>query len=120
MRPSRKNLVEPARNYATMWWRAPRRANGRSRWPVGRSAVSTFALVGATTLTMADPPIVHDATIVIEDGRIAGISTHGAAPKDAIDARGTMVLPGLVNAHAHTLESFLRGCGGQLTLLPWI
>jgi 5-methylthioadenosine/S-adenosylhomocysteine deaminase len=87
---------------------------------VNEGAVSTFALIGATAITISDPAVVHDATIVVEDGRIASISSHGTAPARTVDARGALILPGFVNAHSHTLESFLRGCGGQLTLLPWI
>jgi 5-methylthioadenosine/S-adenosylhomocysteine deaminase len=82
----------------------------------------TLALTGVLAITMADPPLVPDATIVIEDGAFAAISTRGrrAVPARSFDGRGLIALPGLVNAHAHTLESFLRGCGGQLALLPWI
>jgi 5-methylthioadenosine/S-adenosylhomocysteine deaminase len=71
---------------------------------------------------MADPPIVPNATIIIEGGAIAAVTADGprAAPNRGIDGRGLIAIPGLVNAHAHTLESFLRGCGGQLSLLPWI
>jgi cytosine/adenosine deaminase-related metal-dependent hydrolase len=82
--------------------------------------MSTLAIVGCTALTLDEPRIVRDATIVIEDGTIASVSTGGARPDRVVDASGLLCMPGMVNAHAHTLEAFLRGSGGQLRLLPWI
>lgn len=81
--------------------------------------MSSLSLVSGTVLTMgAERRIWRDATVVVEDGRIAAVGpAAGGAP---LDCRGKVVLPGLVNAHAHTLEVLFRGCGGELRLLPWI
>lgn len=63
-----------------------------------------FALVGGRALTMAGPPI-DDATVVVRDGKITAV---GPARKvkvprgvEKVDARGSWVLPGFVEAHAH-------------------
>jgi len=37
-----------------------------------------------------------------------------------IDARGGLVMPGLVNAHTHTAMTLMRGVGSDLTLQPWL
>lgn len=50
--------------------------------------------------------------ILIENGLITSITPHAAAPFDGevIDAAGMLVLPGLVNIHAHpTTEPGMRG-----------
>lgn len=43
-----------------------------------------------------------DATITIEDGRIAAIGPADSTPSDrVIDARGQFVIPGLIDSHVH-------------------
>ncbi|MEK7329580.1 MAG: amidohydrolase family protein [Candidatus Eisenbacteria bacterium] len=63
------------------------------------------AIVGATLVDGRGGPPVPDAVVVIRDGRIecAGPRSRCAVPDgvDTLDARGTWVLPGLVDAHVH-------------------
>ncbi len=61
---------------------------------------------------------------VDESGRIVHCGPYAAAPQTAAGAqlrnlRG-MLLPGLVNAHAHSPMVLLRGLGGDLPLLRWL
>lgn len=55
--------------------------------------------------------------VLIEEDRIAAVA-HDLAADDAevIDARGCIVLPGLVNAHMHTWQTALRGIASNWTL----
>jgi cytosine/adenosine deaminase-related metal-dependent hydrolase len=62
---------------------------------------------------------VGPATVVIEDGTIVEVGAVGAAGR-TIDCAGKLVLPGLVNAHAHTTEVLYRGLGGGLDHLDWV
>ena len=80
-----------------------------------------MSLSGGTILTM-DPgrPMLAEGSVIIEDGRIVDVVDGRAGHGDTIDCRGRLVLPGLVNAHAHGLEGLFRGAGGELSLLPWI
>lgn len=57
------------------------------------------AIKGGTILTMAGAPIPN-GTIVIRDGRIAGIGTDIAVPAGArvVDASGKYIMPGLIDA----------------------
>jgi alpha-D-ribose 1-methylphosphonate 5-triphosphate diphosphatase len=48
--------------------------------------------------------VMEDATVVVEDGRIASVRERGAAPADAVDGRGAFCLPGLVDIHSDGLE----------------
>jgi 5-methylthioadenosine/S-adenosylhomocysteine deaminase len=68
-----------------------------------------------TTIVTADPArtVHHDATLVIEDGRIAGVDpTNHMAERpgtDVIDGRGKAVFPGLSNCHTHLRLTHSRG-----------
>lgn len=61
----------------------------------------------ATVVTGDGKTVLDDASIVIENGRIAGVEQgNGNIPADPdaaeiIDASGKYVFPGLINSHAH-------------------
>ncbi|HEV7250278.1 MAG TPA: amidohydrolase [Shinella sp.] len=70
---------------------------------------------------------VHGATpfagdILIEDGIIKAVGEALAAGPEAriIDGRGKLVMPGLVNAHTHSSETFLRGRYERMPLEIWL
>lgn len=48
--------------------------------------------------------ILEDATIIIEDGRIASIESNGTRPPGSIDGSGAFCLPGLIDSHSDGLE----------------
>lgn len=66
-------------------------------------------LTGIGELVTNDPGaegdlgVVHDAALVIDDGRIAWVGPSGSAPAadKATDCEGAAVLPGFVDSHAH-------------------
>ena len=52
--------------------------------------------------------------VLVADDRIAEVGPRVDAAADrTIDGTGTIVLPGLINAHIHTWETALRGIGGD-------
>jgi 5-methylthioadenosine/S-adenosylhomocysteine deaminase len=59
--------------------------------------------------------------VLIDAGRIAAIGPRLAAPPDAenLDAAGCAVIPGLINAHTHLYQNFLKGVSAGLPLVPW-
>jgi len=82
--------------------------------------------------------IIEDATIVtmnprdevlargwidVRDGAIAAVSAAPLDPSRAdrrIDGRGKVVMPGLVNAHTHLFQTFLRGVYEHLPFTEWL
>lgn len=79
-----------------------------------------------TVVTM-DPAhrIIGDGAIAVRGDSILAVNTSEkiSAQYDAakvIDARGALVLPGLVNAHAHAAMSLFRGLADDLSLNDWL
>jgi 5-methylthioadenosine/S-adenosylhomocysteine deaminase len=75
-------------------------------------------LKSASVVTMDDAlGDFGEADVLIERDRIAeirpGIDASGA---DVVDARGRIVIPGLINAHMHTWQTALRGFSANWTL----
>lgn len=65
--------------------------------------MSRVAVIGATVLDTAAPrPEPQPRTIVIEDGRVAGLAMPETSVDAAIvDARGSWAIPGLIDCHFH-------------------
>ncbi|QBI55542.1 amidohydrolase family protein [Streptomonospora litoralis] len=77
----------------------------------------------AAVLTADSADTVYEhGTIVIEDGRLTEVrpSAPGdgeAADETAVDGRGKLALPGLVNAHAHVESAGVQGAFSDLSTL---
>jgi len=67
--------------------------------------------------------VLRDAVVdVAADGRIAFVGPQADAPPWDGSRRALrgLLMPGLVNTHAHTPMIVLRGAGGDLPLLRWL
>jgi len=69
--------------------------------------------------------IIKHGIICIKDGRLEQISAkaHDQDPPDSkkvIDAKGGIVLPGLVNTHTHLPMTLFRGLADDLPLNTWL
>ncbi len=62
------------------------------------------------------------ADVVIEAGRIEAIGPDAGEGYDGevIDAAGSVVMPGLINAHLHSNEAFQQGAYDNLPLEIWL
>jgi 5-methylthioadenosine/S-adenosylhomocysteine deaminase len=83
-------------------------------------------VTGGTLVTMDENGrVIEDGAIAIRDGSIAAIGdrddieSRHQAPK-TIDASGALVLPGLINGHAHAAMSLFRGFADDHTLDDWL
>jgi 5-methylthioadenosine/S-adenosylhomocysteine deaminase len=85
---------------------------------------SAFRLQAPVVLP-CDPTcsVLRDGVVdVTADGRIGHVGPAATAPPTTAPVRrlSGILLPGLVNAHAHSPMTLLRGMGGDLPLLRWL
>ncbi|MBZ5603920.1 MAG: amidohydrolase family protein [Acidobacteriia bacterium] len=73
-----------------------------------RKATGTIVLRGAKIITMKGDEVITDGDIVVTDNRIAAVGKRGsvAVPAGAkiMDLKGTTIMPGIVDVHAHWIE----------------
>ena len=86
--------------------------------------MSAFRLRAPVVLP-CDPAcsVLRDAVVdVAEDGRVGHVGPAATAPPTDAPVRrmSGILLPGLVNTHAHSPMTLLRGMGGDLPLLRWL
>ncbi len=82
--------------------------------------IVTHALV--VTVDAADS-VIADGAVAVDGGRIVRVGTAEAVGRDAralVDARGMLLMPGLVNTHCHAADSLFRGLIEDLPLEPWL
>ncbi len=87
-------------------------------------------IINGSILTMAEttPELLPDGYILIRDGRIAAIgsmaelpgSVGDRKPAHQIDAKNSLVMPGLVNTHTHAAMTLFRGLADDLPLMRWL
>jgi 5-methylthioadenosine/S-adenosylhomocysteine deaminase len=80
---------------------------------------------GATILTMNPRrEILANADLLVDGGRIAALGriAADAVPADAaiVDAKGLVMMPGLVNGHVHGSQQLGRGIADDVDLLTWL
>src|SRR5579863_9147239 len=83
-------------------------------------------VAGGTVVTMdAQKRVIEDGAVAIRGDSIVGVGTSaeiesqfGAAR--TIEARNELVLPGLINGHAHAAMSLFRGIADDLSLDDWL
>jgi 5-methylthioadenosine/S-adenosylhomocysteine deaminase len=84
--------------------------------------MADIIIKNAYILTMdPDAGDLKNGTVVIEDGKITeiGEKTKESA-ETVIDAKGSVVMPGLVNTHTHAAMTLFRGYADDLQLAEWL
>lgn len=118
MRAPRFTLTVVALAAATVW--LVRAGLAQSGVPVG------LIVWGGTVVTMdAAGSVIPVGAVAIDGSRIVAVGTadeilarYSAA--DRIDARGHVVLPGLINGHTHAPMVLFRGLADDLPLIEWL
>jgi 5-methylthioadenosine/S-adenosylhomocysteine deaminase len=91
----------------------------------GRRSV-TLVVVGGTVVTQnATREIVSPGAVAIDGSDIVEVGTPDAiAAKyraaQTLDARGDIILPGLINTHTHAPMVMYRGLADDLALMDWL
>jgi 5-methylthioadenosine/S-adenosylhomocysteine deaminase len=81
---------------------------------------------GGTIITMnASKQVIEDGAVAIRNDEILAVGKREelTARYDAtrtIDAHGRIVMPGLINSHAHAAMSLFRGIADDLSLDDWL
>ena len=69
-----------------------------------------FAITNGLFASLLPEPSVAEGDLVVEGGRIVAFGPGEAARVDAaVDAKGALVLPGMVNAHTHLYSALAVG-----------
>jgi 5-methylthioadenosine/S-adenosylhomocysteine deaminase len=80
----------------------------------------TILVQGAAFIVRSADRVERDCDLLIEGTRIAGIGRYKPqADWEVIDATGCAVIPGLINAHTHLYQNFLKGLNDGLPLVDW-
>jgi 5-methylthioadenosine/S-adenosylhomocysteine deaminase len=92
---------------------------------MGGDKVDLF-ISGGTVITMdAEFRVIEDGGVAVENDLIVAVGTREelaarAGGARAIDASGTLVLPGMINGHAHAAMSLFRGVAEDHSLNDWL
>ncbi|NWF87326.1 amidohydrolase [Candidatus Bathyarchaeota archaeon] len=79
-----------------------------------------------TIITMHNKKIIRESAIAIENQAIIDVGKTQVLKQkygrsyEKIDAKGKMIIPGLINTHQHAAMSLLRGYADDLPLKEWL
>ncbi len=79
-----------------------------------------------TIITMHNQKVVRQGAIAIEDqniidvGKTCELKRKYGRGYEKVDAKGKVVIPGLINTHQHAAMSLLRGYADDLPLKEWL
>ncbi len=89
-------------------------------------ADADLLISGGLILTLDEKDTaIEDGSLVISGDAIADIGPRSLLEKrwharDVLDARGCLVMPGLVNAHTHAAMTCFRGIADDMDLMEWL
>jgi 5-methylthioadenosine/S-adenosylhomocysteine deaminase len=85
--------------------------------------MSPITLTNCIVLTVdSDDKIIQNGRVVIDRGVIQAVGASEAieAHGEAVDLRGRLLMPGLLNAHTHSPAAVLRGYADDYYLRDWL
>ena len=90
-----------------------------------QQTVDLIVANGIVVTVDAQRRVINPGSIAIRGNTIVAVGTadqisaaYGA--RDTIDARGHVVMPGLINTHTHAPMVLYRGLGDDLALMDWL
>ncbi|MEV6754291.1 amidohydrolase [Streptomyces sp. NPDC051214] len=87
-----------------------------------RGGATDLLVHGGDVLTVdASGTVVRDGAVAVRDGRIIEVGPAerlraAYEPAEELDARGCLVMPGLINTHTHLAMTLFRGIADDVTL----
>ena len=91
----------------------------------GPRAVSLVVTNGIVVTMNPTRQVIHDGAVAIDGSDIVGIGPAADVAarfrgRDTVDAKGQIVLPGLINTHTHAPMVLYRGLADDLALSEWL
>jgi cytosine/adenosine deaminase-related metal-dependent hydrolase len=85
----------------------------------------SIRISGGAIITMdSNRRVIRDGVVDVEGSRIVEVAQPDEAgrshPEFEIDAKGMVVLPGLVDTHIHLAQALIRGCADDTSLIDWL
>ncbi len=83
----------------------------------------TFTLTGAAVVALDDRDSYYPSgSIVVSGGRIVRVGSTDSVASEGrvIDMSGKLIMPGLVNAHIHSVSPLFRSMADDLRLMDWL
>ncbi|MGE5544699.1 MAG: 5'-deoxyadenosine deaminase [Bacillota bacterium] len=84
------------------------------------SSLNSILFRDALIVTMNKEREVLQGDLLVEGNRISAIGQVETATDRVIDARGKVLIPGLIQAHVHLCQTLFRGQADDLELLDWL
>src|SRR5262245_25040331 len=119
-------LVMSASALALVIAAAAQRRGGRGV-AVGADAVDLLIVGGAVVTMNSDRRVFENGYVAMRGdggfcvgGDAADLKSRGYKAGRTMDARGKVVLPGLINAHTHIPMTLFRGVADDLDLQDWL
>lgn len=81
---------------------------------------------GDYVVTMnSDMQVIRDGVVVVDDGQIVDVGLVSELrrryqPKEIIEGKGRVVMPGLINGHSHAAMTLFRGIADDLSIYQWL
>ena len=74
------------------------------------------------TVLQADGTVLPHTWVGVTGSRISYVGPEQGAPADgqAVEGRGRLLMPGMVNAHTHVPMTLMRGYGEDIPLQDWL
>jgi 5-methylthioadenosine/S-adenosylhomocysteine deaminase len=101
-------------------------AQGVKKQAGDTAAPADLIVAGGTVVTMdGDRRVIEDGAIAVQGDAIVAVGPRSGiernyAAKRTIDAKGKLVLPGLINGHTHAAMTLFRGLKDDVTLNVWL
>lgn len=83
-----------------------------------------MGLVIKNGILLTGEKIINEGVVVVEDDTIVDVGDESLISKyssyEKLDAKGCIVMPGMINTHTHAAMSILRGYAEDLPLHEWL
>jgi len=92
----------------------------------GDATAIDLIVAGDHVVTMdGDRPVLENGAVAVDDGFIVAIGPREEIAqryraRETLDGKDRVVLPGLINGHAHSAMTLMRGIADDRELMDWL